>query len=453
MSKAFETLADFVLRQETEAFPQSARDWAALLLLDTLGIAVAAAPMQAGRIARDTACLLYGAGDEALAARLLFDCRRCSLAGAAYAAASQIDNLDGHDGYNPVKGHIGVVVAPTLAALAEAKPDLSGPDALAAAVVGYEVAGRAGLSLHASVSDYHTSGAWNALGVLAMAARLRDHSTDQLRQGLGIAEYHGPRSQMMREIDNPTMLHDGSGWGALVGLSAAVLAEQGFTGAPAITLEAEAAAAHWQDLGHFWQIENQYIKPYPVCRWAHAAIDAARKLRLTHGFTPAEVETIEITSFHEAACLYPAMPMSTSQAQYSLAFAVANMVAFGEIGLREISGDGLSNPTVAGLVERTSVKEAKRHQDRFPAGRWADVTILLADGSRLASGDTPARGGSEDPLSREEIIDKFFAFATSAISRRRAAEIADATLGLTRSDSRFSDLAALIYDPVDRLAG
>ncbi len=83
---------------------------------------------------------------------------------------------------------------------------------------------------------------------------------------------------MMREIDNPTMLHDGSGWGALVGLSAAVLAEQGFIGAPAITLEAEEAAPHWANIGDFWQIENQHIKPYPICRWAHAAsVDASAR--------------------------------------------------------------------------------------------------------------------------------------------------------------------------------
>ncbi len=60
---------------------------------------------------------------------------------------------------------------------------------MATAAVGYEIAGRAGLSLHASVSDYHTSNAWNALGVLAMAARLRGFDDEQLRQGLGIAEY------------------------------------------------------------------------------------------------------------------------------------------------------------------------------------------------------------------------------------------------------------------------
>ena len=95
-----------------------------------------------------------------------------------------------------------------------------------------------------------------------MAARLRRMSAGQLREALGIAEYHGARSQMMREIATPTMLHDGSGWGALAGLSAAILAEEGFTGAAAATVEAPEAARHWDDLGRFWQIEHQYVKPY-----------------------------------------------------------------------------------------------------------------------------------------------------------------------------------------------
>ena len=144
-------LADFVLRRPADVFPVLER--ARYLLLDTLGIAIAAGPMEAGRIARDTATLLYGSADPLHSARMLFDGRRASIAGAAYAAATQIDNLDGHDGYSPTKGHIGVAVVPALAALAEALPDLSGPEALASLVVGYEVAGRAGISLHATVSD------------------------------------------------------------------------------------------------------------------------------------------------------------------------------------------------------------------------------------------------------------------------------------------------------------
>ena len=191
--------------------PDAARHDAALMLLDTLGVAAAASPMEAGRIARDTASLLYGSSDPAHRARMLFDGREASLAGAAYAAATQTDNLDAHDGYNPVKGHIGVAIIPALLALAEQAKPMSGAAALMLVTLGYEIAGRAGLALHATVSDYHTSGAWNALGVAAMASRLRGLSASQLREAIGIAEYHAPRSQMMREIANPSMLHDGSG--------------------------------------------------------------------------------------------------------------------------------------------------------------------------------------------------------------------------------------------------
>jgi 2-methylcitrate dehydratase PrpD len=62
---------------------------------------------------------------------------------------------------------------------------------------------------------------------------------------MGIAEYHGPRSQMMRCMDHPTMVKDGSGWGAMCGVSAARMAKAGFTGAPALTLQTE----YWQNLG------------------------------------------------------------------------------------------------------------------------------------------------------------------------------------------------------------
>ena len=81
--------------------------------------------------------------------------------------------------------------------------------------------------MHGTVSDYHTSGAWVAVAVAALGVRLAGGDADTLRQAIGIAEYHGPRSQMMREIDNPTMLHDGSGWGAMVGVTSADLALAG----------------------------------------------------------------------------------------------------------------------------------------------------------------------------------------------------------------------------------
>ncbi|NOD77864.1 MmgE/PrpD family protein [Ruegeria sp. HKCCD4315] len=442
----FHKIACFTLETTAGDIPESTLSAAARMTLDTLGITIGSGPMTAGVIARESALALYGAGDETFSARMMFDGRRVSAAGAAYAAATQTDNLDGHDGYNPTKGHIGVAVVPALAAVAETIGDISGPEALSAVTIGYEVAGRAGISLHNTVSDYHTSGAWNALGVVAVAARLRGMNQDQMRQAMGIAEYHGPRSQMMREIANPTMLHDGSGWGALVGLSSTLLAEKGFTGAPAITVEADEVAPYWQDLGQFWQMEHQYVKPYPICRWAHAAIDATRALMRDHDITHKDIASIRVNTFRESACLFQGMPDDTSKAQYSLPFAVATMAAYGRIGVEHITGSGLSDPLVASIVDRVSVFETERHSARFPKSRIADVSITLKDGRILDSGDVHARGGPEAPMNDAEVDEKFMEFAAPSLGDTRAAAIRDAVWGLCQPGSRFSDLSALLYD-------
>ena len=379
---------------------------------------------------------------------MMFDGRCASIPGAAFAAATQIDNLDAHDGLNQTMGHIGCAVVPAVFAFAENRPELMARDALRALVVAYEIAARAAFALHASVSDYHTSGAWNALGVAAIGCRLRGANPDQLRQAFGIAEYHGPRSQMMREIANPTMLHDGSGMGALVGSMAALMAKDGFTGAPAITVENEDAAQFWADLGEVWTIEQNYIKPYPICRWAHAALDALSGLMRAHGFHADDVANIKVNTFAESAALFPGMPATTSQAQYSLPFALATMLVHGRIGPDEITGVGLSDPQVAALLPRISVHEAVRHSERFPKGRWSDVTVELKDGRRLASGDVNARGGSEAPMDMHEVEAKFHIMASALPEPRRRA-IWEMREQLMQPEAKFEELARLVRAPME----
>jgi 2-methylcitrate dehydratase PrpD len=442
----FDKIADFTLGQ-TQA-PQSAFDMAATLLIDTLGVAAGASPMEAGRLAREHAYRFHAARAQQDSATLLFDGRQTSLPGAAFATATQIDNLDAHDGYNPTKGHIGCAVVPALCAFGEHMPDLGAHEALEALLMAYEFAARAGIALHATVADYHTSGAWNALGVAALGCRLRGHDKTRLRHALGIAEYHGPRSQMMREIANPTMLHDGSGMGAMVGTMAVLLAETGFQGAPAITVEADDVAESWADLGRVWTIERNYIKPYPICRWAHAAIDAVDLLLRTHDLNAKDVATIEVRTFDQAASLYAGMPSTTSQAQYSLPFALAVRLVHGTIAPNHITGDGLRDTSVAAAIGKIKVVKDARHSDRFPTGRWSDMTLITTDGRILASGDVHARGGPESPMALSEIESKFHTIS-AGLGVDRCAALWAMRERLQSPDAKFSELLALIHAAVE----
>ncbi|MDU8929682.1 MmgE/PrpD family protein [Alisedimentitalea sp. MJ-SS2] len=438
---SFEPVADFILGAPT--IPDTALDMGATLLLDTIGIAAAANVMPAGRIARDHVVNFHAAASKENAARLMFDGRSASIPGAAFAAATQIDNFDGHDGYNPTKGHIGCAVVPALFAFAEPRPDLSARDALVALVIAYEVSARAAITLHATVSDYHTSGAWNALGVAALAARLMDMSPDRLRHAMGIAEYHGPRSQMMREIANPSMLHDGSGMGALVGSMSALLARDGFTGAPAITAEGDEATPFWADLGQDWTVEKNYIKPYPICRWAHGALDALASILHDHAFSAHDVASIEVSTFAESAALAPGMPDSSERAQYSLPFPLAVLLLYGKIGPGHITGTGLSDPRVAEILPRISVREEPRHSVRFPSGRWSDVSVTLFNGDSFHSGDVNARGGPEAPMALGEVKEKFRTM-TAALTQDRAEALWQMRERMMDPEMPFSALAGLV---------
>ncbi|MEM6372689.1 MAG: MmgE/PrpD family protein [Pseudomonadota bacterium] len=126
----FDEIAAFTL--DPLVVPEDALDMAATLLIDTLGVAAGAVPLEPARIAPDHVARFMSAGSTRDAATLLFDGRRASLPGAAFALATQIDNLDAHDGYNPPKGHIGCAVVPALCAFAEDMPHLSARDALIA---------------------------------------------------------------------------------------------------------------------------------------------------------------------------------------------------------------------------------------------------------------------------------------------------------------------------------
>ncbi|MEO1613102.1 MAG: MmgE/PrpD family protein, partial [Pseudomonadota bacterium] len=394
-----------------EDLPEHVVGWAETCLKDLLCVAAAGSETELSRLIRAHAASQFAAGDRG--ARMLFDGRRVSPAGAALAGGMTIDSVDAHDGWKPCKGHAGCGLLPSLIAFSEAEGRDDGREFLTALVIGYEVACRAGVALHGTVPDYHTSGAWVAVAVAGLGARAMRMDAGRTRHALGIAEYHGPRSQMMRCIDHPTMLKDGSGWGAMAGVSAAYLARDGFTGAPAITVEE--APEFWADLGSKWLIAEQYFKPSPVCRWAQAPMEAARALRERLGLTSEMIDHVEVESFHEAIRLHTRRPGTTEEAQYSLPHPVAAALVRGEVGPAEIGPGSFIDPEIARLAESMTLSDNEECNAAFPAHRYAYLRLHLKSGETLASERFEARGDPEAPLSQAEFEAKFRAYADPVV--------------------------------------
>ena len=413
---------DWILDVDLNALGEAHLAQAKRALLDTLGVAAGASRTPLARHAERYVVSQHGGGRP-----LLFSNATASASGVALHGAWMIDALDAHDGQVLTKGHCGVALVPAIMALPEAEK-LSGRELLGLLVMGYEIATRAGIALHTSACDYHTSGAWNAIGVAAIAGKLLRLDRHRLHEALGIAEFYGPRSQMMRCIDHPTMVKDGSGWGAQAGIAAALLAQDGFTGAPAVTVTGSDVAQHWQDLGSRWYLHEQYFKAYPVCRWAQPAVEAVLELA-QRGIEIDAIERVTIATFHAAKRLHVVHPTTTEQAQYSLPWSVACALGFGTIDVYAVT-DALDDPRIKALAERVELVESETYNARFPAERWAQVSLEMRDGSHLQSREHEAKGNPHNPLSDDELAKKFHALSVPAIGKAHANELYEVIMTL-----------------------
>jgi 2-methylcitrate dehydratase PrpD len=460
LSPSERSVVDFLCDESKTDLPAEVIAQGKRCLLDLLAVAAGGSITSQASIVRE-----HVADEEANpeGARIMFDGRRVSLPGAAWANAAMIESLDAHDGHPLTKGHAGVALLPGILAVSERRPGgLSDAELLVGLVKGYEVAIRCGLALHRTSPEYHSSGAWNSVAVALVASRLMGGTRDEMLHAAGIAEYFGPRGPMMRCIAMPSMVKDSSAWGSRVGVEACLLARRGFTGRPAELIAGPvgsrgSAEDHayveglFADLGRRWHIVDQYFKPYPVCRWAQPAVQAALALRAQYEISAEQIERIEIASFLQALALDTREPRDTEEAQYSLPYAVAAALRFGTLGVPQVDGESLNDPETLRLSRCTQLSEVPGYTERFPAERQADVTCVMRDGRHLSRHEGASPGDPSRPMSDEEMADKFHALAELVMTEATASLVERTVRGLAADSDGSSELRELLLSPI-RLA-
>lgn len=419
-------------------------------VVDLIAVHLGGLRTACARSSRAFARTALGATDGA-AASLWFDGERIGPPGAAYVNAMTIDALDMHPGYRPAKGHAGVAVLPAALATAEAFGRVSGSELATALCIGYELALRCGRALHASTPAYHSSGAWSAIGCAAAASRLWGLDGAQTAHALGIAEYYAPRAPMMRLIRFPSNLKDSSGWGALAGVSASLLARAGLTGAPAELL-CDRESSDFAQLGTRWELLELYFKPHACCRWAQPAIDAALALRAEHAIEPAAITRVDVHSFDEAVALHIRRPADTDQAQYSLPFSLAAALQRGRVSADEVTGGALVDPRVLGLADRIAMHHDAFAQAKFPLERHARVEIQLSDGRCFDSGYHTAHGDPDKPYADHEIQTKLETHAAGLLDAARTRRLAELGWSFDELDE-LRPLFDVLHPPARAIGG
>jgi 2-methylcitrate dehydratase PrpD len=434
-------VAGFVHELRWDDIPAVVQAQAVRCALDLCGSALAGSSTPVARTVSDYAREAHGSGS----CTVIGTARRSTPTGAALANGFAASALDIDDGYRPVKGHPGAVVFPAVLAAAE-EAGASGREFLTALVVTYEVSMRAGCILHSLYDFYHGSGAWGPVGAAAGAARLFGCDVEEIRHTLGIAEFHAPMTPEMRSIDHPSMLKDGIGWGAMVGLSSAKLAGKGFTGIPSLFDEEEADPASIESLGHEYLIRDLYFKPHPCCRWAQPAVEGALAAARELDVNAEEISRIRVHTFEAATRLRSTAPRTTEEAQFSLPWPVACALIDGVIGPDQMLEQALTDPARQELAARVKTVHDPELERAFPAQALARVEIEASDGRRARSEVMAAQGDAEARPSDEEFADKFESLAEPVLGSGRAAELTRAIQTLPEA-ADLDTLTALLRPP------
>jgi 2-methylcitrate dehydratase PrpD len=436
------------LNQLPDAVIQAAK----LHILDSLGCLLAGSRLEPGKLAYDLAVASNGTGS---ASTLLGTDSRVSFLDAvqAMSVAAHCGEMD--DIHSGAGTCIGGMIVPALIAMAE-KYGGSGRDFLEGAIVGYETTARVGLAINAP--SLFTRGWWpstlcGVFGVAAAGAKFLRWSLDGTVNALGIASLNAG-GMITGGHEGATARHLIFGRAAQSGVLSLLAARQGFTGPKrafedprgfCLTLCAEPKWEYLQAVEPYC-LPAVAFKPYPCARQLHAGVEALLGLLQDSSITPTVIEAIELGVPTAVASLVNRPSTSTNRAALlgSGQYVMAATAIRGKMDLTSFDERFLQSNEMNSLIAKVKVKGEL--DCYFPQSWPGRVTIRLKDGSSHTSEIIIPKGEKENPMSAQEVEEKFLSLAAPVLGDFKARSVIGEVQALADRES-LSELLALLRIP------
>jgi 2-methylcitrate dehydratase PrpD len=354
-------------------------------------------------------------------------------AGAAFVNGVSAHIVELDDLHNPSTFHPAAPIIPAVLAAAECE-GASGQELLRAIVLGYEVGIRIAEAVNPSHYRYwHPTGTCGAFGAAAGVAAVLGLSAEECAHALGSAGTQA--GGLWAFIDEGAMSkHLHTGRAAENGLVAAYLARAGFTGARRIVesprgfVAATTAGADPQraleGLGtQPLKILENGFKVHACCGHTHTALDLA--IALGKRVPVERIERIEVDTYQSAVDVAGIQqPRTPYEARFSMQWTVALGLLRGEAGLEQFVDDTLGDGALRALSERVVVRVSPELTKRYPAEWGCRMRLLLSDGERIDAATSHPRGMPANPLTDDELQEKYLGLAVPVIGTARAERLA-----------------------------
>ncbi len=419
-------LADFTLRLDPFSIPGECLVSAKKCLIDFFAVALAASKGPMGKV------LETYLSDQKGDSSVIGFRGKTSLEGAAFANGTLGHYLD-YDDVKSKLGHGTVVLAPAVLALGE-KYGKSGLEILTAFIAGFEVSSRVANSVETAHSQqgWHNTSTCGVFGAAAACARLLGLDREALLGAFGIAGTLA--CGLRRNIGTPIKPFH-AGQAAQNGVKAAVLSSLGVYGARDIFSGRRSfgevfSSPHDESaltlgLGKSFEITKNGFKLYPCCASAHTAIDAILELKREHRLDPEEVEEIRVGTVPLVLDnLVYKNPKNIVECRFSAQFCLALALRDGYVTLANFSEEGLNDSRIQELMEKiVLLQDPGMASLGYRGTENANVTVRTRKGKEIQKRVDIARGMPGNPVSDEEIGEKFRTCTRNVLSVPRAEEI------------------------------
>jgi 2-methylcitrate dehydratase len=241
------------------------------------------------------------------------------------------------------------------------------------------------------------------------------------------------------------------------GVLAALLAEKGYSG-PAHVIDGKEGLTHvfkpdWKldlltdGLGESWRITQCGMKAFPTEALTHTPISAVLDLVKTNELRPDDVEKIQIRSLARAADILsdPSKhdPRTKETADHSLPYVIAAALVDRQVTPTQFRVEKIMDPKIREQLKKVEVVADPEIEKVFPALQRVIVQIQTRDGRSLQKQLDFPKGDPRNPLTDQEIEEKFSALADGVLSKPAQKRLKDAVWSLERAGS-VSDLMALM---------
>lgn len=350
------------------------------------------------------------------------------------AVAANWLELDG--GYRLATCHGSLYTLPSALAELESSGGNVG-DLITALACSYEVVTRVARAyrppLPLAAHPHATLSPLGAAAAIAAARKLDDNTFADTVLSATTFSMNGPFSHAQQ---GATIRNGWAGAGAQLGFLAANLVQAGLSGSSTALHDvfvtsygySENTAALTDRLGDRYAIEDGYHKLYACCQYLHSSVEAAFQLTQLglKDIAVGDIVNINVETHPLARELRTKYPFTVLSGKFSLPHAVAAVLATGSFAPEVFSGEFLQDPTVQALRDKVQISEWASLPEP-PEDRPAKVTVTLRDGSTREQSVLSAIGGSDRPLSHQQLMSKFETLTAS--QRPHFASFAETFIG------------------------